>query len=84
MQIAASYDGLIHLLLTDVVMPDINGKMLAEDLLMTRPELKLLFMSGYTDNAIAHHGVLDPGTAFVQKPFSPTVIAHKVREVLDG
>ena len=84
LQIAASYDGLIHLLLTDVVMPDVNGRMLAEDLLMTRPELKVLFMSGYTDNAIAHHGVLDPGTAFVQKPFSPTVIAHKVREVLDG
>jgi two-component system cell cycle sensor histidine kinase/response regulator CckA len=84
LQIAASYDGLIHLLLTDVVMPGINGKMLAENLLMTRPELKLLFMSGYTDNAIAHHGVLEPGTAFVQKPFSPTVIAHKIREVLDG
>jgi PAS domain S-box-containing protein len=84
LQIAANYDGLIHLLLTDVVMPDINGRMLAEGLMMTRPELKVLFMSGYTDNAIAHHGVLDPGTAFVQKPFSPTVIAHKVREVLDG
>ena len=83
LQIAAGYDDFIHLLLTDVVMPDINGKKLAEELLQTRPDLKVLFMSGYTDNAIAHHGVLDPGTAFVQKPFSPTVIAHRIREVLD-
>jgi len=73
----------VHLLLTDVVMPGISGKTLAEELVRTRPDLKTLFMSGYTDEAIAQHGVLEPGAAFIQKPFSPMNLAAKVRIVLD-
>jgi signal transduction histidine kinase/CheY-like chemotaxis protein len=74
----------IHLLLTDVVMPGLNGKALAEQLTSTRPGLKVLFMSGYTDEAIAHHGMLDPRVFLLQKPFSALDLAHKVREVLDA
>ncbi|MBI1878196.1 MAG: PAS domain S-box protein, partial [Chloroflexi bacterium] len=69
LRLSAYYSGPIHLLLTDVVMPGISGKALARELAHTRPDLKILFMSGYTDEAIAHHGVLDPGVAFLQKPF---------------
>jgi CheY-like chemotaxis protein len=74
----------IHLLLTDVVMPGVSGKALAEKLAQVQPGLKTLFMSGYTDQAITHHGVLDPGVAFIQKPFSPAALARKVRAVLDS
>jgi len=84
LQLIAHYAGPIHLLLTDVVMPGLNGKALAEELARTRPELKILFMSGYTDEAIAHHGVLAPGEAFLQKPFSPVILARKMRSVLDN
>jgi len=73
----------IHLLLTDVIMPGLSGRELAEQLQAHRPDLKLLFMSGYTDEAIARHGVLSPGVALVQKPFSPVELARKVRAVLD-
>ncbi len=73
----------IHLLLTDVVMPQMGGKELADQLKLLIPEIKILYTSGYTDNAIVHHGVLDPGTHFLQKPFSPKTLSHKVREVLD-
>ncbi|RLB17312.1 MAG: hypothetical protein DRG82_06910, partial [Deltaproteobacteria bacterium] len=74
----------IHLLLTDVVMPAMDGKELAEKLQSKRPEMKVLFMSGYTDNAVAHHGILDAGLNFIQKPFTAASLAQKVREVLDG
>lgn len=74
----------IHLLVTDVVMPKMNGRELAERLLVIRPDLKVLFMSGYTDNAIVHHGILDPDVAYVQKPLVPDVFARRVREVLDS
>jgi CheY-like chemotaxis protein len=76
--------GKIHLLLTDVVMPQIGGRVLAETLVVARPGIKVLYMSGYTDDAIVHHGTLDPGTHFIAKPFSAADLVRKVREVLDS
>ena len=73
----------IHLLLTDVVMPRMGGKEVADRLKTLRPSVKVLFISGFPDEAIARHGVLTPGIAFLQKPFSPAALAQKVREVLD-
>jgi CheY-like chemotaxis protein len=84
LQIASSHPGPIHLLLTDVVMPGMGGKAVAEQLSAGRPNLKTLFMSGYADNAVVHRGMLDPGVAFLQKPFRPFDLAHKVREILDS
>lgn len=75
--------GEIHLLITDVVMPEMNGRELAGKLQHMYPNLKCLFMSGYTANVIAHHGVLDEGVAFINKPFSKQALALKIREVLD-
>ncbi|MCX5889070.1 MAG: ATP-binding protein [Deltaproteobacteria bacterium] len=76
--------GRIHLMLTDVVMPGISGGETAELLKAQRPEIKVLFMSGHTENSIVHHGVLNPGVAFLQKPFKHELLVSKVREVLDG
>jgi len=81
-RIASSHPGPIHLVLTDVVMPGMRGPELAERLLRLRPDVRVLFMSGYTDNAIAHHGFLDAGTEFLQKPFTPLGLMQKIREVL--
>jgi signal transduction histidine kinase len=74
----------IKLLFTDVVMPDVNGKKLAEEALRRRPGLKVLFTTGYTANAVVHGGVLDPGVQFISKPFTLDQLAAKVRSVLDG
>ena len=73
----------IHILITDVVMPRMGGRELAARLREVAPQLKVLFVSGYTDSAIVHHGVLDPGTHFLQKPFTVEQLAGKVREVLE-
>jgi two-component system, cell cycle sensor histidine kinase and response regulator CckA len=74
----------IKLLITDVVMPEMNGRDLAKMIREIKPELECLFMSGYTADVIAHHGVLDEGVHFIQKPFSIKNLAVKVREVLDN
>ena len=74
----------IHMLMTDVIMPEMNGRELAQRVLVQRPEMKILYISGYTDNAILRHGVLEPGTNFLQKPFAPNALVRKVRTVLDG
>jgi len=84
LRVASEHGGkTIHLLLTDVVMPQMGGKVLAGRLRANRPDIRVIFFSGYPSEAIAHYGVLDPGTAFLLKPFSPAVLARKAREVLD-
>jgi two-component system cell cycle sensor histidine kinase/response regulator CckA len=80
---AEKHAGEIHLLMTDVVMPEMNGRDLARLLILLRPGLKQLFMSGYTADIIAHHGVLEEGINFIPKPFLTKYLASKVREVLD-
>jgi CheY-like chemotaxis protein len=80
--LAEKHRGGIHLLLTDVVMPQISGVELARRIALSRPDLKVLFMSGYTDDSIVRHGVLDRRMAFLQKPFTPESLTRKLREVL--
>jgi PAS domain S-box-containing protein len=83
-RLALEHHGVIHLLLTDVVMPEMNGRDLASHLLTLHPDIKRLFTSGYTADVIAHHGVLDEGVYFIQKPFSLRDLAIKVRETLQA
>ncbi|MGE4403777.1 MAG: PAS domain S-box protein [Desulfobulbus sp.] len=83
-RLAREHAGEVHLLMTDVVMPEMNGRELAKNLLSLYPDLKRLFMSGYTANVIAHHGVLDEGVHFIQKPFSLKNLAAMVRKTLEA
>ena len=82
--VAAAHKGPIHMLITDVVMPRLSGRELADRLAVERGELKVLFISGYTDDSVFRHGVLEGGVAFLQKPFNLKSLAQKVREVLEG
>jgi signal transduction histidine kinase/CheY-like chemotaxis protein len=83
-RIADQHKGVIQLMITDVVMPKISGRDLADQLLKRRPDMKVLYMSGYTDNAVLNNGILSKEVAFLQKPFTPATLTHKVREVLEG
>jgi PAS domain S-box-containing protein len=78
------FDAPIPLLVTDIVMPQMSGRQLADRLRRLHPEMRVLYMSGYTDDAILHHGVRDAGMALIQKPFTPEALARRVRQVLDG
>jgi CheY-like chemotaxis protein len=84
LQISQNHVGPIHALLTDVVMPGMSGRRVAELLQAQRPNLRVIYMSGYTDDAIVHHGVLEAGIAFVQKPFTAIALLQKIREALDA
>jgi CheY-like chemotaxis protein len=84
LDLADRHNGEIHLLLTDVVMPGMGGKELAEAAAIHRPDMRVLFMSGYTDDTIVRHGLIEGSVLLLQKPFTPSTLAQKVREVLDA
>src|SRR5260370_6941444 len=83
-KVAEKHEGPIHLMVTDVVMPGMSGSELANRLAAQNPKMKVLYMSGYTDDAIVHHGVLDGGLTFLQKPFGSDNLARKLRELVEG
>jgi two-component system, cell cycle sensor histidine kinase and response regulator CckA len=83
-QLSQSHAGHIDALLSDIVMPQMNGRRMSDLLRPQRPEMRVLFMSGYTDDAIVRQGILEPGISFIQKPFTPAGLAVKLRGVLDG
>jgi len=83
LRLSKQHERPIELMLTDVVMPGTSGRELAQSVAISRPEMKVLYMSGYTDDAIVHHGILDADTPFIQKPFTPDSLLRKVRDVLD-
>ena len=78
------FEGEVHLLLTDVVMPKMNGRKLADVLSSLRPSIRVMYMSGYAEDAITHQGALDPGTVFLQKPLSTETLLQRIRDVLEA
>jgi len=80
--LGAKHGETLHLLITDMVMPGMGGRALAEALVQADARIRVLYVSGYTDNAIVHKGILEPGLAFLPKPYTPQQLARKVREVL--
>jgi CheY-like chemotaxis protein len=84
LQLSTAFAGRIHLMLTDVVMPEMSGVELARRLVSARPEMKVIYMSGYTDRAVAHHGLLELGSTYLQKPFTLDMLTCKIRQALDG
>ena len=83
LSVCEQHAGKVHLVVSDVVMPGMGGHQLAERLAKCRPGIRVLYVSGYTDDAIVRHGVLEADVAFLQKPITPDALARKVREVLD-
>ena len=83
LEILRTHDGPVHMLLTDVVMPEMNGKQFVAQAVLSHPQIRVLYMSGYTDEVLDHHGILDPDVSFIQKPFTIQALSSKVREVLD-
>jgi CheY-like chemotaxis protein len=84
LELLRRHTGEIHLLVTDVVMPGMSGPEVAKAITAMRPGTHVLYISGYTDSQVGHHGVLEPGIAFLQKPFSADDLQRKVRSLLDG
>jgi CheY-like chemotaxis protein len=82
LKVAGEHAGVIHLMVSDVVMPEMSGRELARRAAVLRPDMKVLYSSGYSDKAVFKHGVLAPGAAFIEKPFTPEGLVRKVREVL--
>jgi CheY-like chemotaxis protein len=83
LRICEQHGGPIQMVITDIVMPEMGGRILAQQVSALRPGIKVLYVSGYTDDTVIRHGVLEAGTAFLQKPFTPVALASKVRDVLD-
>jgi CheY-like chemotaxis protein len=84
MRLARGHSGPIHLLITDVIMPENSGRILADQIRLLHPSVRVLFMSGYTEDAVLRHGIETSTDFFLQKPFTPILLAHKVREVLES
>ena len=84
LELCRRHEGPIHLLITDIIMPEMSGRDLAEQMQTMYPEVRVLYMSGYTDDVIVHHGILEAGIDYLQKPFGPGALSQKVREILDS
>jgi CheY-like chemotaxis protein len=84
LSVAEQHASAIHILVTDVVMPGMSGRDVGRQLAARRPDMRVLYLSGYADDSIVHHGVLEPGLAFLQKPFAPETLVRRVRELLDA